>query len=52
MYREGIVDYEYDNLFPKLVRDDGSYIPNKHAGKYWKLKESPCIDLALPHVQQ
>jgi|GEM_PF-5217228 len=39
MYREGIVDYEYSELFPGYLEKYGKTIPNKHAGKYWKLKD-------------
>jgi hypothetical protein len=39
MYREGIVDYEYLELYPNLFERYGKTIPNKHTGKYWKIKE-------------
>lgn len=39
MYREGIVDYEYSELYPNTFKQYGKTIPNKHAGKYWKIKE-------------
>ena len=41
MYREGIVDYEYSELYPEIIEEHPSLrgkMLNKHAGKYWKLR--------------
>jgi hypothetical protein len=43
MHREGLVDYEYLELYPDLFEQYGKSIPDKHAGKYWKLKTTDAV---------
>jgi hypothetical protein len=37
LHREGMVTYEYLELYPELFARIGKSFPNKHAGKYWSI---------------